>query len=158
LVAVAGNDSRVARAALIARPCLTARAPRDSIDVAIAPAPGSKMKCNLCPSNKDYCNFGAGARQDFKVVCESSGAGQIRDRNASPKRRCRRRRGLFRGINGGTIGVAESPHQSLDSASAECREGENRRDQCLRSDLGGKTNYLKISFQNNSLRRKPDDG
>jgi hypothetical protein len=112
----------------------------------------------LCPENKDYCDPATRRAARFQSRRNRRQLTTSQARIACGKRLFHQSERAFFGITGGTVSVAESPHQSLDSASAECREGENRRDQCLRSDLGGKTNYLKISFQNNSLRRKPDDG
>jgi hypothetical protein len=112
------------------------------------------MKGMLCPENKDYCGPATRHAPRFQ---------SRRDRRQSITSRARiapgssffiEARALFLGITGGTISVAESPRQSLDSESVACREGGNRCDRCLRSDLRRKWNYFKKSIFEQWLAKK----
>jgi hypothetical protein len=100
----------------------------------------------LCPENKDYCDPASRRAARFQSRRDHRQLITSRARIAPRSSFFIEARALFFGITGGTISVAESPHQSLDSESVACREGENWCDQCLRSDLRRNCSYFKKAF------------
>jgi hypothetical protein len=108
---------------------LDGAAPPESAHVAIATVPGSEMKFILCPENKDYCDPARRARQDLKAAAIVQKLISSRDRIVPGSSVVIEASCAFCAVIGRTMSVAESPHQSLDSESAACREGENRWEQ-----------------------------
>jgi len=101
----------------------------------------------LCLENKDYCDPVSRTRGKISRPPQfvSNGSSRVLESLREAAFSSKRAR-LFFGITGGTISVAESPHQSRDSESVACREGENRCDKCLRSDLSRNWSYFEKAF------------
>jgi hypothetical protein len=100
----------------------------------------------LCPENKDYCDPATRRAARFQSRRNRRQLTTSQARIACGKRLFHQSERAFFGITGGTVSVAESPHQSLDSEPVACREGENWCDQCLRSDLRRNWSYFKKAF------------